>query len=83
VRPSRADLKGMMQRGWGRIVFLSSESGLNMPADMIHYWFHKNGGSRDLARPRQARRRHRRHGERGATWADAVGRRGGDAQGHR
>ena len=41
VRLSRACLKGMMDRGWGRIVFLSSESGLNIPADMIHYGFTK------------------------------------------
>jgi NAD(P)-dependent dehydrogenase (short-subunit alcohol dehydrogenase family) len=37
VRLSRAYLPGMMQRHWGRVVFLSSESGLNIPADMIHY----------------------------------------------
>ncbi|HKU96759.1 MAG TPA: SDR family oxidoreductase, partial [Vineibacter sp.] len=30
-------------RKWGRIVFLSSESGLNIPADMIHYGFTKTG----------------------------------------
>ena len=41
VRLSRAYLMGMMDRGWGRIVFLSSESGLNIPADMIHYGFTK------------------------------------------
>jgi NAD(P)-dependent dehydrogenase (short-subunit alcohol dehydrogenase family) len=41
VRLSRAYLKGMMQQGWGRIVFLSSESALNIPADMIHYGFTK------------------------------------------
>src|SRR5258705_3567065 len=27
----------MVKRGWGRIVFISSESGLNMPVEMIHY----------------------------------------------
>lgn len=41
VRLSRAYLKGMMDRGWGRIVFISSESALNIPADMIHYGFTK------------------------------------------
>lgn len=41
VRLSRAYLKGMGRRGWGRVVFLSSESGLNIPADMIHYGFTK------------------------------------------
>lgn len=41
VRLSRAYLPGMMQRQWGRVLFLSSESGLNIPADMIHYGFTK------------------------------------------
>lgn len=27
----------MRERGWGRIVFVSSESGVNVPADMVHY----------------------------------------------
>ncbi|WP_404321071.1 SDR family NAD(P)-dependent oxidoreductase [Arthrobacter luteolus] len=34
---SRRLLPGMLERGWGRIVFISSESGVNVPADMIHY----------------------------------------------
>lgn len=37
VRLSRALLPGMLERGWGRVIFLSSESGVNVPADMIHY----------------------------------------------
>src|SRR2546423_199651 len=37
IRLSRAYLPGMMHRGWGRIVFISSESALNIPPDMIHY----------------------------------------------
>ena len=37
VRLSRAYLPGMMDRRWGRVIFISSESGLNIPADMIHY----------------------------------------------
>lgn len=41
VRLSRAYLPGMAKRGWGRVVFISSESGLNIPADMIHYGFSK------------------------------------------
>ncbi|EAU41552.1 D-beta-hydroxybutyrate dehydrogenase [Fulvimarina pelagi HTCC2506] len=41
VRLSRALLPKMTQKGWGRIVFLSSESALNIPADMIHYGFTK------------------------------------------
>lgn len=37
VRLSRAYLPGMQAKGWGRVVFLSSESAFNIPADMIHY----------------------------------------------
>ncbi|UWU90102.1 SDR family NAD(P)-dependent oxidoreductase [Bradyrhizobium sp. CB1015] len=37
VRLSRAYMKGMLARNWGRIVFISSESGLNIPVEMIHY----------------------------------------------
>ncbi|OZI30058.1 oxidoreductase [Bordetella genomosp. 10] len=37
VRLSRAYLPGMRAKGWGRVVFLSSESAFNIPADMIHY----------------------------------------------
>jgi len=37
VRLSRAYLPGMLQRNWGRILFISSESGLQIPSEMIHY----------------------------------------------
>lgn len=37
VRLSRYYAQGMADRGWGRIVFISSESGVSIPADMIHY----------------------------------------------
>ncbi len=37
VRLSRACLPGMKQRNWGRIVFISSESAVHIPAEMIHY----------------------------------------------
>jgi NAD(P)-dependent dehydrogenase (short-subunit alcohol dehydrogenase family) len=37
VRLSRAYLPSMKERNWGRIVFVSSESGLQIPAEMIHY----------------------------------------------
>jgi NAD(P)-dependent dehydrogenase (short-subunit alcohol dehydrogenase family) len=37
VRLSRAYLPGMKQRNWGRIVFISSESAINTPTEMIHY----------------------------------------------
>ncbi|WP_455922866.1 SDR family NAD(P)-dependent oxidoreductase [Pseudomonas putida] len=53
VRLSRAYLPGMAKQGWGRVLFLSSESGLNIPADMIHYGFTKTSNlsvSRGLAK---------------------------------
>jgi NAD(P)-dependent dehydrogenase (short-subunit alcohol dehydrogenase family) len=37
VRLSRHYLREMLTRNWGRIVFISSESALNIPPDMIHY----------------------------------------------
>jgi len=37
VRLSRMYLSGMKDRGWGRIVFISSESAINTPGGMIHY----------------------------------------------
>lgn len=53
VRLSRAYLPGMAERGWGRVIFLSSESALNIPADMIHYGVTKTADlalSRGLAK---------------------------------
>jgi NAD(P)-dependent dehydrogenase (short-subunit alcohol dehydrogenase family) len=37
VRLSRAYLPGMLQKKWGRIIFISSESAQHIPAEMIHY----------------------------------------------
>lgn len=37
VRLSRHYLQSMQKNGWGRVVFISSESARNIPADMIHY----------------------------------------------
>ncbi|MBK5551374.1 SDR family oxidoreductase [Pseudomonas sp. TH03] len=53
VRLSRAYLQDMAKNGWGRVVFISSESALNIPADMIHYGFTKTSNlsiSRGLAK---------------------------------
>ena len=41
VRLSRAYLPGMLKHNWGRIVFISSESALNIPKEMIHYGMSK------------------------------------------
>lgn len=37
VRLARHYVRGMRARNWGRIVFVSSESGVQIPAEMIHY----------------------------------------------
>jgi NAD(P)-dependent dehydrogenase (short-subunit alcohol dehydrogenase family) len=37
VRLSRHYLPQMKRQGWGRILFISSESGVNIPSNMIHY----------------------------------------------
>ena len=37
VQLSRAYLPGMKQKNWGRVVFISSESGIQIPTEMIHY----------------------------------------------
>ncbi|MGA7816233.1 SDR family NAD(P)-dependent oxidoreductase [Caballeronia sp.] len=41
VRLTRAYLRGMIERKWGRVVFISSESGLCIPGDMLAYGFSK------------------------------------------
>lgn len=53
VRLSRAYAQGMAERGWGRVVFISSESGLNIPVEMVHYGMTKTAQlavARGLAR---------------------------------
>jgi len=37
VRLARAYLPGMEAKGWGRLLFLGSESAFNIPVEMIHY----------------------------------------------
>lgn len=37
VRLTRAYLHGMRERNWGRVIFVASESGLQIPLEMIHY----------------------------------------------
>lgn len=53
VRLARHYAKGMKQRGWGRIQFISSESALNIPTEMVHYGVSKaaiQGLSRGMAK---------------------------------
>ncbi len=42
VRLSRHHLPRMKARGWGRVVFISSESGICPPAEMVHYGMTKS-----------------------------------------
>lgn len=37
VKLSRHLLPKMLEKNWGRIIFISSESGMNIPGNMIHY----------------------------------------------
>jgi NAD(P)-dependent dehydrogenase (short-subunit alcohol dehydrogenase family) len=37
VRLSRHYLKSMLEKNWGRIIFISSESAVQIPMEMIHY----------------------------------------------
>ena len=52
VRLARLYLPAMRAANWGRIIFISSESGVQIPAEMIHYGMTKTaqlGVSRGLA----------------------------------
>lgn len=37
ARLARLYAPGMVSRGWGRVLFVSSESGVQIPAEMVHY----------------------------------------------
>jgi len=37
VRLARGYFPGMLERNWGRVIFISSESGLAIPGEMVHY----------------------------------------------
>ncbi len=41
VRLARHYVPGMVERGWGRVVFISSESGVQIPVEMVHYGMSK------------------------------------------
>ncbi|MBB6095455.1 NAD(P)-dependent dehydrogenase (short-subunit alcohol dehydrogenase family) [Povalibacter uvarum] len=52
VRLTRLCLPAMKRANWGRVIFISSESGVQIPAEMIHYGVTKTaqlGVSRGLA----------------------------------
>ncbi|MFY0569204.1 SDR family NAD(P)-dependent oxidoreductase [Archangium lansingense] len=37
ARLARQYFPGMLERNWGRIIFIASEAGIRVPSDMIHY----------------------------------------------
>ena len=45
VRLSRRYLPGMLKKNWGRVIFISSESAQQIPAEMIHYGMTKTARS--------------------------------------
>jgi NAD(P)-dependent dehydrogenase (short-subunit alcohol dehydrogenase family) len=52
VRLSRHYMRGMLSRNWGRVIFISSEAGINLPGKAAHYGVTKTavlGLSRALA----------------------------------
>lgn len=42
IRLSRAFFPKMLKKNWGRIIFISSESGVSVPSEMIHYGMTKS-----------------------------------------
>lgn len=53
IRMSRAYMPQMLERNWGRVIFIASESAYNIPADMVHYGMSKTamlGLARGLAK---------------------------------
>jgi hypothetical protein len=50
VRLTRHYLPGMKNRGWGRVIFVSSESGVQIPDEMIQYGVTKSASPGGLRR---------------------------------
>ena len=71
VRLSRFYLPQMLQKNWGRIVFISSESGVNTPVEMVHYGVTKTAQIA-LARASRDDRRDRCYGQLGAAGPDPL-----------
>lgn len=45
IRPARHYAPRMARRGWGRVVFVSSEAGIQTPTNMVHYGMTKTASS--------------------------------------
>ena len=72
VRLSRHYLPVMRARDWGRVVFVSSESALQIPAGDDPLRHDENGADRCRPGDRGDDRRHRHHREQCASWPDGV-----------
>ena len=70
VRLTRHYLKRMLDnKEWGRVVFVSSESGIFIPKEMVHYGFSKAAQlviARGAAETHQGHQRHRQFGDAGS-----------------
>jgi NAD(P)-dependent dehydrogenase (short-subunit alcohol dehydrogenase family) len=72
VRLARAYMPGMLAKKWGRIVFISSESAIQIPSEMVHYGVTKTAQlavARGSARDRHAQER---RGDRGLVFAGGA-----------
>ena len=76
VRLTRHYLPGMKARNWGRIVFVSSESGVQIPAEMIHYGMTKTAQLAIARGVAEIGRRDGHHGQQRAAGSDRIGGRG-------
>ena len=87
VRLTRHYLKGMLDADkWGRVVFVSSESAIFVPKEMVHYGFSKSAQLYHRPRRRRADQGHQGHRQLRAAGPD-LGRVAADAacrprQGH-
>ncbi len=82
VRLTRHHLPRMLERDWGRVVFVSSESAIVVPPEMIHYGFSKAAQlaiARGCCRTHQGQPGDRQLGAAGADLGRGAGRAGGGA----
>ena len=63
VRLARLFLPAMRRANWGRIIFISSESGVQIPAEMIHYGMTKTAQLAVSRGTRRSRCRHRHYSQ--------------------
>ena len=71
VRLTRAYLGGMTGAGWGRVVFVPSESGVHIPKDMIPYAMTES--AQHCPRIGREPAGHRCYGQFRVAWTNAVG----------